>query len=109
MLFMIFFFLWIGGLSGFGKISFVYKMVNIVGCEVIFMESYINVEEVKDFNYDEFSMLDLFLLFKVILKYWVNIDGLWIVFFLVNSFKFLIVFYFIKIDVIIILYMLVEL
>lgn len=69
MLFMIFFFLWIGGLSGFGKISFVYKMVNIVGCEVIFMESYINVEEVKDFNYDEFSMLDLFLLFKVILKY----------------------------------------
>lgn len=54
----------IGGPSGSGKTSFAHKMANIVGCEVISMESYINAEEVKDSNYDEFSTLDLPLLLK---------------------------------------------
>lgn len=40
-------------------------MANIVGCEVVSMESYINADEVKDSNYDEFSTLDLPLLLKV--------------------------------------------
>ncbi|KAG0582216.1 hypothetical protein KC19_3G043300 [Ceratodon purpureus] len=54
----------IGGPSGSGKTSFAHKMANIVGCEVISMESYIKAEEVKDSNYDEFSTLDLPLLLK---------------------------------------------
>lgn len=54
-----------GGPSGSGKTSFAHKMANIVGCEVISMESYIKAEEVKDSNYDEFSTLDLPLLLKV--------------------------------------------
>lgn len=54
----------IGGPSGSGKTSFGHKMANIVGCEVISMESYIKAEEVKDSNYDEFSTLDLPLLLK---------------------------------------------
>jgi len=56
---------WTGGPSGSGKTSFAHKMANIVGCEVISMESYIKAEEVKDSNYDEFSTLDLPLLLKV--------------------------------------------
>lgn len=100
---------WTGGPSGSGKTSFAHKMANIVGCEVISMESYINAEEVKDSNYDEFSTLDLPLLLKVTPKYRVNIDGLWIVSFLVNSSKFLIVFHFIKIDATTTSYMSVEL
>jgi uridine kinase len=39
-------------------------MANIVGCEVVSMESYYKAEEVKDSNYDEFSTLDLPLLLK---------------------------------------------
>lgn len=54
-----------GGPSGSGKTSFAHKMANIVGCEVVSMESYINADEVKDSNYDEFSTLDLPLLLKV--------------------------------------------
>lgn len=55
-----------GGPSGSGKTSFAHKMANIVGCEVVSMESYINADEVKDSNYDEFSTLDLPLLLKVL-------------------------------------------
>jgi ABC-type glutathione transport system ATPase component len=55
----------IGGPSGSGKTSFAHKMANIVGCEVVSMESYYKAEEVKDSNYDEFSTLDLPLLLKV--------------------------------------------
>jgi hypothetical protein len=54
-----------GGPSGSGKTSFAHKMANIVGCEVVSMESYYKAEEVKDSNYDEFSTLDLPLLLKV--------------------------------------------
>ncbi|CAM6040203.1 unnamed protein product [Sphagnum compactum] len=54
----------IGGPSGSGKTSFAHKMANIVGCEVVSMESYYKAEEVKDSNYDEFSTLDLPLLLK---------------------------------------------
>jgi uridine kinase len=53
-----------GGPSGSGKTSFAHKMANIVGCEVVSMESYYKAEEVKDSNYDEFSTLDLPLLLK---------------------------------------------
>lgn len=40
-------------------------MANIVGCEVISLENYYKSEQVKGFKYDEFSSLDLPLLFKV--------------------------------------------
>lgn len=59
----------IGGPSGSGKTSLARKMANIVGCEVISLESYYKSEQVKDFKYDEFSFLDLSLLSK-------NIDDL---------------------------------
>ncbi|KAI8538219.1 hypothetical protein RHMOL_Rhmol09G0085600 [Rhododendron molle] len=54
----------IGGPSGSGKTSLARKMANIVGCEVISLESYYKSEQVKDFKYDEFSSLDLRLLSK---------------------------------------------
>lgn len=54
-----------GGPSGSGKTSLAHKMANIVGCEVISLESYYKSEQVKDFKYDDFSTLDLSLLSKV--------------------------------------------
>lgn len=54
----------IGGPSGSGKTSLAQKMANIVGCEVISLESYYKCEQVKDFKYDEFNCLDLSLLSK---------------------------------------------
>lgn len=40
-------------------------MANIVGCEVVSLESYFKSEQVKDFKYDDFNSLDLPLLSKV--------------------------------------------
>ncbi|OVA01753.1 Uridine kinase [Macleaya cordata] len=54
----------IGGPSGSGKTSLAHKMANIVGCEVISLESYYKSEQVKDFKYDDFSSIDLSLLSK---------------------------------------------
>ncbi|XP_011038639.1 PREDICTED: uncharacterized protein LOC105135462 isoform X3 [Populus euphratica] len=54
----------IGGPSGSGKTSLAHKMANIVGCEVVSLESYFKSEQVKDFKYDDFSSLDLALLSK---------------------------------------------
>ncbi|CAA3020728.1 uncharacterized protein LOC111399081 isoform X2 [Olea europaea subsp. europaea] len=54
----------IGGPSGSGKTSLARKMANIVGCEVVSLESYFKSEQVKDFKYDDFSSLDLALLSK---------------------------------------------
>lgn len=45
-------------------------MANIVGCEVVSLESYYKSEQVKDFKYDEFSSLDLSLLSKVQCSLW---------------------------------------
>ncbi|KAL3830789.1 hypothetical protein ACJIZ3_019591 [Penstemon smallii] len=54
----------IGGPSGSGKTSLARKMANIVGCEVVSLESYYKSEQMKDFKYDDFSSLDLALLSK---------------------------------------------
>ncbi|WZY78511.1 hypothetical protein YC2023_024895 [Brassica napus] len=54
----------IGGPSGSGKTSLAHKMANIVGCEVVSLESYFKSEQVKDFKHDDFSSLDLPLLSK---------------------------------------------
>ncbi|XP_044489722.1 uncharacterized protein LOC123214079 isoform X2 [Mangifera indica] len=54
----------IGGPSGSGKTSLAHKMANIVGCEVVSLESYFKPEQVKDFKYDDFGSLDLSLLSK---------------------------------------------
>ncbi|TMW97864.1 hypothetical protein EJD97_004887 [Solanum chilense] len=54
----------IGGPSGSGKTSLARKMANIVGCEVVSLESYYKSEHVKDLKYDDFSSLDLGLLSK---------------------------------------------
>ncbi|XP_012479041.1 uncharacterized protein LOC105794422 isoform X6 [Gossypium raimondii] len=54
----------IGGPSGSGKTSLAHKMANIVGCEVVSLESYFRPEQVKDFKYDDFNSLDLPLLSK---------------------------------------------
>lgn len=54
----------IGGPSGSGKTSLARKMANIVGCEIVSLESYYKTEQVKDFKYDDFSSLDLGLLSK---------------------------------------------
>lgn len=40
-------------------------MANIVGCEVVSLETYYKSEQVKDFKYDDFSSIDLSLLSKV--------------------------------------------
>ncbi|KAH9296420.1 hypothetical protein KI387_040008, partial [Taxus chinensis] len=52
------------GPSGSGKTSLAHKMANIVGCEVISLESYYKTDQIKDFKYDDFSSLDLSLLLK---------------------------------------------
>ncbi|GER39178.1 uridine kinase, partial [Striga asiatica] len=52
------------GPSGSGKTSLARKMANIVGCEVISLESYYRSEQMKDFKHDDFSSLDLALLSK---------------------------------------------
>lgn len=54
-----------GGPSGSGKTSLAHKMSNIIGCEVVSLESYYKSEHVKDYKYDDFSSLDLSLLSKV--------------------------------------------
>ncbi|KAL2630924.1 hypothetical protein R1flu_015610 [Riccia fluitans] len=54
----------IGGPSGSGKTSLARKMANIVGCEMISMESYYKSDKVKDSNYDDFNCLDLPLLLR---------------------------------------------
>ncbi|KDP38059.1 hypothetical protein JCGZ_04702 [Jatropha curcas] len=54
----------IGGPSGSGKTSLAHKMANIVGCEVVSLESYFLSEQVKDFKHDDFRSLDLSLLAK---------------------------------------------
>ncbi|CAN0923074.1 Uridine-cytidine kinase C [Linum grandiflorum] len=54
----------IGGPSGSGKTSLAHKMANIVGCEVVSLESYFIPEQVKDFKYDDFNCLDVPLLLK---------------------------------------------
>ncbi|XP_019099560.1 PREDICTED: uncharacterized protein LOC104783421 [Camelina sativa] len=54
----------IGGPSGSGKTSLAHKMANIVGCEVVSLESYFKSEQIKDFKHDDFSSLDLPLLSK---------------------------------------------
>ncbi|KAK9106111.1 hypothetical protein Scep_022955 [Stephania cephalantha] len=59
----------IGGPSGSGKTSLAHKMANIVGCEVISLETYYRSENVKDFNYEDFSAIDQSLLSE-------NIDDL---------------------------------
>lgn len=55
----------VGGPSGSGKTSLARKMANIVGCEVVSLESYYRAEQVKNFKYDDFLSLDLSLLSKV--------------------------------------------
>ncbi|KAF3432185.1 hypothetical protein FNV43_RR26924 [Rhamnella rubrinervis] len=54
----------IGGPSGSGKTSLAHKMANIVGCEVVSLETYYKSEQVKDFKYDDFSSIDLSFLSK---------------------------------------------
>ncbi|XP_040379023.1 uncharacterized protein LOC102716587 isoform X1 [Oryza brachyantha] len=54
----------IGGPSGSGKTSLAQKMANIIGCEVISLESYYKPEQVRDYKYDEYSSLDIGLLTK---------------------------------------------
>ena len=40
-------------------------MANIIGCEVISLESYYKPEQVRDYKYVEYSSLDIALLTKV--------------------------------------------
>ncbi|XP_065856350.1 uncharacterized protein [Euphorbia lathyris] len=54
----------IGGPSGSGKTSLAHKMANIVGCEVVSLESYFISEQVKNFKHDDFRSLDIPLLAK---------------------------------------------
>jgi len=54
-----------GGPSGSGKTSLAHKMANIVGCEVVSLESYYKTEHMRDFKYDDFGSIDLSLLLKV--------------------------------------------
>ncbi|XP_057419594.1 uncharacterized protein LOC130713804 isoform X2 [Lotus japonicus] len=56
----------IGGPSGSGKTSLAHKMANIIGCEVVSLESY--YKQIKDFKYEDFSSLDLSLLTKIIFE-----------------------------------------
>jgi len=56
----------IGGPSGSGKTSLAQKMANIIGCEVVSLESYYKPEQVRDYKYDDYSSLDIALLTKVI-------------------------------------------
>lgn len=57
--------IFVGGPSGSGKTSLAHKMANIIGCEVVSLESYYKPEQLKDLKYDDFSSLDLDLLSKV--------------------------------------------
>lgn len=52
----------IGGPSGSGKTSLAQKMANIIGCEVVSLESYYKPEQVRDYKYDDYSSLDIALL-----------------------------------------------
>jgi hypothetical protein len=36
-----------------------------MGCEIVFMQNYCQIEEMKDSNYDEFGTLELPILFNV--------------------------------------------
>ncbi|OEL24063.1 hypothetical protein BAE44_0014918 [Dichanthelium oligosanthes] len=56
----------IGGPSGSGKTSLAQKMANIIGCEVVSLESYYKPEQVRDYKYDDYSSLDIALLTKVV-------------------------------------------
>ncbi|KAJ1256416.1 hypothetical protein BS78_K028900 [Paspalum vaginatum] len=58
----------IGGPSGSGKTSLAQKMANIIGCEVISLESYYKPEQVRDYKYDDYSSLDIDLLTEVIFE-----------------------------------------
>uniref|UniRef100_A0A0D9ZID1 CYTH domain-containing protein n=1 Tax=Oryza glumipatula TaxID=40148 RepID=A0A0D9ZID1_9ORYZ len=58
----------IGGPNGSGKTSLAQKMANIIGCEVISLESYYKPEQVRDYKYDEYSSLDIGLLTKNIME-----------------------------------------
>ncbi|XP_021318438.1 uncharacterized protein LOC8086455 isoform X2 [Sorghum bicolor] len=58
----------IGGPSGSGKTSLAQKMANIIGCEVVSLESYYKPEQVRDYKYDDYSSLDIALLTKVIFE-----------------------------------------
>jgi hypothetical protein len=40
-------------------------MANIIGCEVVSLESYYKPEQVRDYKYDDYSSLDISLLTKV--------------------------------------------
>ncbi|KAI3433161.1 uncharacterized protein J3R85_007040 [Psidium guajava] len=54
----------IGGPSGSGKTSLAHKMANIVGCEVVSLESYYKTENMRDLKCDDFGSIDLSLLLK---------------------------------------------
>lgn len=58
----------IGGPNGSGKTSLAQKMANIIGCEVVSLESYYKPEQVRDYKYDEYSSLDIALLTKNIME-----------------------------------------
>nr|CAB3486593.1 unnamed protein product [Digitaria exilis] len=58
----------IGGPSGSGKTSLAQKMANIIGCEVVSLESYYKPEQVRDYKYDDYSSLDIALLTKNIVE-----------------------------------------
>ncbi|GAB2278758.1 hypothetical protein Dimus_013433 [Dionaea muscipula] len=51
------------GPSGSRKTSLAYKMANIVGCEVVSLESYYKYEHSKDLKYDDLTHL-IFLTFQ---------------------------------------------
>jgi uridine kinase len=57
--------LFLGGPSGSGKTSLAQKMANIIGCEVVSLESYYKPEQVRDYKYDDYSSLDIALLTEV--------------------------------------------
>ncbi|KAL6851474.1 hypothetical protein ACP4OV_020407 [Aristida adscensionis] len=58
----------IGGPSGSGKTSLAQKMANIIGCEVVSLESYYKPEQVRDYKYDDYNSLDIALLTKNIVE-----------------------------------------
>ncbi|CAL5028441.1 unnamed protein product [Urochloa decumbens] len=58
----------IGGPSGSGKTSLAQKMANIIGCDVVSLESYYKPEQVRDYKYDDYSSLDIALLTKNIME-----------------------------------------
>lgn len=49
--------------------QFAHKITKIMGCEVVSMESYYKIEEVKDSNYDEFSTLEFPILLNVCIHF----------------------------------------